>query len=128
MKYTVMVCDDSALARKMAKRSLPDGFSQEIIEAQHGKEALEILAGGTRVDLLILDLTMPEIDGLCVLEAIKANNYEVFVIVVSGDIQPQMRERVMQLGALDFIAKPVKAPAIAQVLERFGFILAEEMA
>jgi len=122
-----MVCDDSALARKMAKRSLPDGFAAQISEAANGHEALTKLSE-QRVDLLILDLTMPELDGIGVLEAIKANQFEVFVIVVSGDIQPMMRERVMQLGALDFIPKPVKPDAINNVLEKYGFILSDAMA
>ena len=53
-------------------------------------------------DLIFLDLTMPEMDGYGVLETLK-RRVRSKVIVVSGDIQPEAHERVMALGALDFI-------------------------
>jgi len=53
--------------------------------------------------MVFLDLTMPEMDGYEVLENIKAQNYKAVVIVISGDIQPDARERVLKLGALELL-------------------------
>ncbi|AEF01933.1 response regulator [Alteromonas sp. KS69] len=127
MSFNILICDDSALARKMARRNLPDGLASEIYEASNGVDALEIM-GHHRIDLVLLDLTMPILDGVGVLEEIKRRKIEVFVVVISGDIQPVMQNRVMELGALAFIEKPLKRLPLETTLKRYGFILPETMA
>lgn len=87
--------------------------------AGNGAEAMEIMRQ-TEVNLLFLDLTMPVMDGVEVLEAIRAERIEVFVVVISGDIQPKMKERVLGLGALDFINKPVDWGRLEATLKQFG--------
>lgn len=124
MSFNILICDDSALARKMARRNLPDGFAESIYEVSNGMDALEVLAHHT-IDLVLLDLTMPILGGIDVLSEIKRRQLKTFVIVVSGDIQPMMREKVMSLGALSFIEKPIKKELLTVVLRRFGFILPE---
>ena len=123
MSFNILICDDSALARKMARRNLPDGLASEIYEASNGVDALEIM-GHHRIDLVLLDLTMPILDGVGVLEEIKRRKIEVFVVVISGDIQPVMQNR----GALAFIEKPLKRLPLETTLKRYGFILPETMA
>jgi two-component system chemotaxis response regulator CheY len=71
---------------------------------------------------------MPILDGVGVLEEIKRRKIEVFVVVISGDIQPVMQNRVMELGALAFIEKPLKRLPLETTLKRYGFILPETMA
>lgn len=119
MSFPVLICDDSAIARKMVQRSLPQDFASEISLATNGKEAIQHLLEN-QTALLFLDLTMPVMDGIEVLQEIRARSIEVFVIVISGDIQPEMKQRVGQLGALDFIEKPVDQNKLAVVLEKFG--------
>lgn len=119
MSFPVLICDDSAIARKMVKRSLPQPLSEQVSMACNGQEAIEHLVDNP-VALLCLDLTMPVMDGLQVLQEIKARCLEVFVVVISGDIQPEMKRRVSELGALDFIEKPVDADRLEIVLKRFG--------
>ena len=70
----------------------------------------------------VLDQTMPELDGYQVLEAIKAEGLNAMVIVISGDIQPNAQARVTQLGAMDFIQKPVNPEKLAETLRKFGLI------
>lgn len=122
MGFNILICDDSALARKMARRSLPKGLAEAIYEVSNGMDALEVLGHHT-IDLVLLDLTMPVLGGLSVLSEIKRRQLETFVIVISGDIQPIMQEKVMSLGALSFIEKPIKSEELTLVLQRFGFIL-----
>ncbi len=119
MSFPVLICDDSSLARRNVQRSLPQGFSDLVLEATNGAEAMSILEQQP-IALLLLDLTMPVMDGVEVLEAIRARKLEVFVIVISGDIQPMMQQKVKALGALDFIKKPVDADKLKRVLEHFG--------
>jgi CheY-like chemotaxis protein len=68
--------------------------------------------------LIFLDLTMPEMDGYGVLETLKREGVRSKVIVVSGDIQPEAHERVMALGALDFIKKPASPDTLLALLKR----------
>lgn len=115
MVAAVLICDDSNLARKQMARALPAEWQQNVKFAGHGGEALDILQRQS-IDLLFLDLNMPILDGYQVLAAIQQQQLPVKTIVVSGDIQPEARERVLSYGALDFIKKPVDQEKLNHVL------------
>lgn len=119
MRFSILVCDDSTVARKQVIRCLNECIDADIQQATNGKEALEQLHHG-QFDLVCLDLTMPEVDGIAVLEQVKANKIESYVLVISADIQQKMRERVAQLGAIDFIHKPINKTQLNEVLHKFG--------
>ncbi|EKO3831559.1 MULTISPECIES: response regulator [Vibrio] len=106
MSFPVLICDDSALARKQMARSLPATLNADVTFAVHGKNALEELAQ-KEFKLMFLDLTMPEMDGFETLENMKRLGIQTPVVVVSGDIQPKAKERVFALGAKAFIQKPI---------------------
>ena len=106
MSFPVLICDDSALARKQMARSLPATLNADVTFAIHGKNALEELAQ-KEFKLMFLDLTMPEMDGFETLENMKRLGVQTPVVVVSGDIQPKAKERVFALGAKAFIQKPI---------------------
>lgn len=119
----VLICDDSALARKQMVRALSE-WNVEITEAAHGLEALEAIRAG-KGHLLFLDLNMPILDGYQVLERIRAQDLPTLVVVVSGDIQSEARSRVMALGAMGFISKPIDAETLRNALAEYG--LADEL-
>jgi len=119
VRFSILVCDDSTVARKQVVRCLNECIDADIQQAKNGKEALEQLHHG-QFDLVCLDLTMPEVDGIAVLEQVKANKIESYVLVISADIQQKMRERVAQLGAIDFIHKPINKTQLNEVLHKFG--------
>ena len=98
MSYPVLICDDSALARKQMARSLPNWLNADITFAVNGLEALELLERQS-FKLMFLDLTMPVLDGYGTLERIQQKKFTIDVVVVSGDIQPKAKERVESLGA-----------------------------
>ncbi len=121
MSIPLLICDDSAMARKQVKRSLPEGWDVEITMATNGVEGMEAIRSG-KGEMVFLDLTMPELDGYGVLDHIKKEGHKCIVIVISADIQPEARERVMGLGALDFIKKPVDGIKLQDVLVKYGLI------
>ncbi|MDR9467151.1 response regulator [Marinospirillum sp.] len=121
MTLPVIICDDSAMARKQLARSLPGGWDVEITFAANGQEALDAIHAG-KGDLLFLDLNMPVMDGYQVLETIRKEDLSSLVLVVSGDIQPEAHHRVMALGALDFIQKPINTEIITGILSNYGII------
>ena len=126
MSTHILICDDSALARKQMARALPVGLADNVQFAIDGEEALKILRNGL-AELLFLDLNMPGLDGYQVLEHIRKEDLPVLTIVVSGDIQPEARERVRKLGAIDFIKKPTDTNIVARLLEEYGFFRPEEL-
>ncbi|WP_281174708.1 response regulator [Marinobacterium jannaschii] len=115
-----MICDDSRLARKQMANALCR-WNIEVTFAEHGLQALEAIRAG-KGDLLFLDLNMPIMDGYQVLERIRRDDLKTLVIVVSGDVQPAALQRVMNMGALDFVSKPTSAADIGKVLQRFGIL------
>lgn len=119
MQTRILICDDSAMARKQMARALPQDWHTELLYAGDGNEALDLVRQG-QADLLLLDLNMPDMDGYEVLELIRQEDLPVMTLVVSGDIQPEARKRVINLGAIDFLKKPVKPAQVADVLEQFG--------
>lgn len=121
MAIPLLICDDSNMARKQVTRSLPDGWDVDITYAANGLEGIEAIRAG-RAEMVFLDLTMPEMDGYEVLELVRAEKHKSIVIVISGDIQPEARDRVMALGALEFIKKPINKEKLAEVLHRYGLL------
>lgn len=121
MGIPILICDDSQMARKQVQRSLPDTWRVDVSFASGGNDALQAIRAG-KGEIVFLDLTMPDMDGYQVLEAIRASELKCIVIVISADIQPQARERVMSLGALDFIKKPVDKDKLETVLATYGLL------
>ncbi|PSL16761.1 response regulator receiver protein [Marinobacterium halophilum] len=116
----VIICDDSRLARKQMERALSQ-WNLDITHASQGLEALEAIRAG-KGELLFLDLNMPLLDGYQVLERIRSQDLQTLTIVVSGDIQPEAHTRVRQLGALDFIRKPIDVEQLGRSLRAFGLL------
>jgi len=127
MPTKILICDDSRLARKQLARCLPKDWDIEILFAEDGRHALEMIIENSP-ELLFLDLNMPIMDGYETLEEINAQTLDVTVIVVSGDIQPTAQERVLGLGALDFIKKPINQETLIDTLEHSGFYRQPELA
>jgi chemotaxis protein CheY-P-specific phosphatase CheC/CheY-like chemotaxis protein len=121
MPTPIIICDDSSFARKQIARALPGGWDVDITYAASGREGIEAIRAG-KGDVLFLDLTMPDMDGFDVLEFIRAADLPTLPIVVSGDIQPESQRRVMQLGAVAFIKKPVDAEELTSVLNDYGVL------
>ena len=115
MPLNILICDDSAFARKQMARALPPDWNVNLSFAGNGQEGIEQILMG-HGDIVFLDLTMPVMDGYEVLEAIKKEHLKTKVIVVSGDIQPEAYNKVMGLGALAFIKKPCPADELLILL------------
>ncbi|WP_395340269.1 response regulator [Ningiella sp. W23] len=119
MSLPVLICDDSAFARKAMARSLPDEWDVSISYASNGEEALEQIRAG-KGDIMFLDLNMPVLDGYGTMEAIRKDDLPTMVIVVSGDVQEGAYKRMMELGALDFIRKPIDNAKLSTILSKYG--------
>ncbi|USD66591.1 response regulator [Vibrio sp. SCSIO 43136] len=115
----VLICDDSALARKSLARSITQWEGLHILLAEDGREALSILSE-QNIDVMFLDLNMPVMDGYEVLSVLPVSNYHTKVVVVSGDIQQEAKRRCLSMGAHAFIEKPFKQQVAAPLLASLG--------
>jgi len=117
----LLICDDSNMARKQLLRALPADWDTTVTQAVNGHQALEAVRQG-KGDVMLLDLTMPDMDGYQVLAALREQNLPCKVIVVSGDVQDQALRRVRELGALAFIKKPAEPEELRRVLLKAGLL------
>ncbi|WJG09022.1 response regulator [Aliiglaciecola sp. LCG003] len=127
MLTKVLICDDSNFARKQMARSIPDGWKVELSFAENGQQAIEQIKQG-KADVMFLDLNMPVMDGYQAMQIIKDQDLPTLVIVVSGDVQAEARTRMLKMGALDFIRKPVDNDKLTTILTQYGLYSGEKSA
>ena len=115
----ILVTDDSKMARKMVIKTLTENIEGdlEIFEAQNGQEALDLYKE-LSPKIVFLDLTMPIMDGFTALEKIKEFDNNAKVVVISADIQKLSMDRVLQLGAFNFVKKPIDSSKMKQIFEK----------
>jgi len=110
MTATVLVVDDDPVQRRLLDAMLKR-FGYDVVTAESGAEALRIVAGsdGERIDAIVLDLVMPELDGMGVLAALRERGSETPVIVQTANGSIETVIAAMRAGAVDFVVKPVGA-------------------
>ena len=106
LKPKILIADDSAMNRAILVEMLGDGY--DVIEAENGREAVRALQSTPEIDLLLLDIMMPEMDGFEVLEQMKRYGWieDVPVVMISAENGSAYVERAYDLGATDFISRP----------------------
>ena len=118
----IIIADDSATARMFIKRCLQIiGLGDaEIIEAEHGKEALTA-AKAQEVDLLLTDLNMPVMDGETLVKWVKASPKlcDLPVVVITSAGNPAKEAKLLELGAHRVLNKPVSPPVMMDALAEF---------
>ena len=114
-KETILIVDDSALNR-MVLTEILGKENYTFLEAENGRQAVELLDCHPEVDLLLLDITMPEIDGFGVLEIMNQYHWieETPVIMISAEDAYSFIERAYDLGASDYITRPFDARVVCR--------------
>ncbi|MEO0544820.1 MAG: sigma-54 dependent transcriptional regulator [Pseudomonadota bacterium] len=105
MTSTILIADDDPVQRRLYEATLARANLHTIV-AENGTEALEAMSSSTEIDAVILDLVMPGIDGIGVLERMQANSLSMPVIVQTAQGSMDTAIRAMRAGAFDFLVKP----------------------
>lgn len=113
----IMVVDDAAFMRMMVKDTLSKGGYTDICEASDGAEALQKYKDESPA-LVLMDITMPNMDGLEALKAIKAFDPCATVVMCSAMGQEAMVIEAIKSGAKDFIVKPFKPARILDTVSK----------
>src|SRR5690625_1528618 len=117
MSKTILIVDDAAFMRMMIKDILEKNGYTVVGEAENGREAVEKYKE-LEPDLVTMDITMPEMDGITALKEIKQIDPDAVVIMCSAMGQQAMVIDAIQAGAKDFIVKPFQADRVLEAIEK----------
>lgn len=111
----ILIIDDEEFIRENLNRILTkEGYA--VLMAPNGKEGIEIISE-ENIDLVLLDLNLPDVNGIEVLKKIKAISPNVLVIIITGYATVDSAVEALKLGAYDYIKKPFKADAIKLIVK-----------
>ncbi|MBM4053573.1 MAG: response regulator [Planctomycetes bacterium] len=113
----ILIVDDSIVARMGIKKFISSDASYEIREASDGLKGFEEFKRFSP-DLTFLDLTMPVMSGIQMLEEMKKVDNDALAIVITADTQPKTIEKVKELGALTLLRKPPKKEDVLNALSK----------
>ena len=117
MAKNILICDDAAFMRMMIKDILTKNGYNVVGEAENGAKAVEKYQE-LKPDLVLMDITMPEMDGIQALKAIKAADPSATVIMCSAMGQHAMVIESIQSGAKDFIVKPFQQDRVLEAVRK----------
>ena len=115
MAKKILLVDDAAFMRKMIKDTLTKNGYTEVYEAVDGADAVAKF-GELAPDLVVMDITMPNMDGLEALKAIRAKDGSANVVMCSAMGQESMVMDAVKSGAKDFIVKPFKPDRVLKTV------------
>ena len=117
MAKNILICDDAAFMRMMIKDILTKNGYNVAGEAENGLKAIEKYKE-VSPDLVLMDITMPEMDGIQALKEIKKLDGSATVIMCSAMCQQAMVIESIQAGAKDFIVKPFQAERVIEAVKK----------
>ena len=117
MAKNILICDDAAFMRMMIKDILTKNGYNIVGEAENGAKAVEKY-NELKPDLVLMDITMPEMDGIQALKKIKETDPNASVIMCSAMGQQAMVIESIQSGAKDFIVKPFQADRVLEAVQK----------
>ena len=117
MAKNILICDDAAFMRMMIKDILTKNEYNVVAEAENGAIAVEKYSE-VNPDLVLMDITMPEMDGIQALKAIKAKDPGASDIMCSAMGQQAMVIEAIQSGAKDFIVKQYQADSVLEAVKK----------
>ena len=118
-----MIVDDSRVMRQLVRRSLRQaGYKpKNILEAEHGADALAQLKAGAKPELVLSDWNMPEMNGIDLLRGMNEERIEIPLGFVTSESTPDMRALAMSTGAAFLLTKPFTSADVRHAMEAAGF-------
>ncbi|MEK7196274.1 MAG: response regulator [Nitrospirota bacterium] len=116
----VLIVDDSKLIHQMYRLVLMRYKNCALMDAMNGLEALDILSRENGIDLILLDINMPVMNGVQFMEKLKKDSLyrHIPIVVISTEGKEEDTIRAMKLGAWGYIVKPFKSEALYELLEK----------
>ncbi|WP_033434153.1 HAMP domain-containing protein [Saccharothrix syringae] len=117
---TVLIADDDA-RNLFALSSILELHGVSVLHAENGREAIDVLGANPEVDLVLMDVMMPEMDGYAATTAIRAmpEHADLPIIAVTAKAMPGDREKSIDSGANDYVTKPVDSDDLVNCVQRW---------
>ena len=113
--HTVLITDDNDLIRETLEKALVgEGYRVQL--AKNGQECLEAVRQGD-IDLILLDMRLPDMNGLDVLRSLRENQPDIVVLMMTAYGDVESTKKALALGAFDFIRKPVTPKALSSIIK-----------
>ena len=118
MKTKVLIADDHPLVRSGVRRALEEEHDIEVVgEATNGAKVLPLI-GQTGPDLVVLDISMPQLDGLACLDQIHKRHPDVKVVILSATGDPERVQAALARGATAYVVKSIDVRDLASALRQ----------
>lgn len=115
--FTILIAEDDNLSFLYIQACLSD-FNCSIIRAVNGKEAVEIVSQNAAIDLVLMDINMPEMDGNEALKEIRKTNKEITIIAQTGLAMSGDKEKMLNAGFDDYISKPISTTQLISTINK----------
>ena len=114
-KKNILIVDDSSIIRNYLQKAVANKY--DVTPVSGGADAINIIPT-KKIDLILLDLMMPGIDGFGVLDYLKQNNVTIPVVIISGDTTKETIDRAFTYNVVDMIEKPFSEKVIMDKINR----------
>jgi putative two-component system response regulator len=122
MNLKILIVDDDFINRKLLQALLkkyPD-IVRDVVEAENGSEALSVIREDSEINLILLDIIMPVLDGKEFLKIFRSDNQNSNVPVIVLTTDDSQKSGVFDLGANDFLLKPIDEEKLLEKIRRWG--------
>jgi two-component system, chemotaxis family, chemotaxis protein CheY len=113
----LLVEDDTRLRTLVARLMRLFGF-RDIAQANNGEEALEHLAAGNDVDLILTDMNMPGMDGIAMVRQLRKQGDQTPVIMLTGESDAKTQARAKRVGVTHYVHKPIDADELSETIQQ----------
>jgi len=120
-KLKILIVEDDEINRLFLS-TLLNGYCKELIQAEIGKEAVEICKKDPNIDLVFMDIKMPVMDGFEATKGIRSFNKDIKIIAQTGYVLGGDREKILASGFNDYISKPVQREKFESLIKFRSFI------
>ncbi len=114
----ILVAEDSK-ANQMVVKLLLEKQGHQVEIADNGKDAINCVKSGAHYDLILMDMSMPVLDGLKATRQLRESGCTLPIVALTANAMVEDRERCIKSGMDDFITKPVRAVMLAELLEKY---------
>jgi two-component system, chemotaxis family, chemotaxis protein CheY len=114
----VLLVDDSSVMRKIIARTLRNNWIDEVVEAGDGLQAIDAFGDGSGFDLVVTDLSMPNMNGLELVTVLRGAGHKLPIVMIMSEMDRTQFTNASQAGVTDYLVKPFDSELLIHKLER----------
>ena len=115
---TILVAEDDNISYNLLKEIIV-GHNLNIIRAENGSEAIEFIKENQNIDLILMDIKMPKVDGLTATKTIRKNNKKIPIIAQSAFAYSSDKDEAFRAGCTDYMAKPISGEELLLLITKY---------